>query len=157
VQERNLKTILGILIIFSVVLVFLFFTGFFTGTCTDENCFDASTRDCKPIEYNKHESNNIYVYTIYRSTGENCLFKIFLQSAAPGSDSDLKNLLEGKSMKCSVPKSLLKTTRFDDVDNILSYCHGELKEGIYELLIKRMFGVVIGNINEIRDVVRGVV
>ena len=139
---------------FVACVAILYYLGFFTKVCTSDECFNRALKNCKPVDFVKHTNNNIYLYTIYRSFSEDCSIKISLQSVAPGSDRDIKDLLEGKSMKCSIPRSLLSNRKLDELENMLSYCHGSLKEGIYELVIKRIYGVVIGNINEVRNAVQ---
>ena len=117
-------------------------------TCDDE-CFDEKLRECKFIDFITHKNNNVYRYTIFSSLGNYCKIRVTLERTAPGSDPDIKELLEGKSMECRIPKQLLKTTNLDNIDNFLQYCTGELKEGILELIIKRMYSLIIGNLEEI--------
>ena len=52
-------------------------------------------------------------------------------------------------MKCLVPKNELSNVNFNEVENLLGYCTGSLKEGIYEILIKKMYGIIISNLGEI--------
>ena len=52
-------------------------------------------------------------------------------------------------MSCKIPKTLLAETNLDDLDNILQYCTGELKEGILELIIQKMYTLIIDNLDEI--------
>ena len=155
-KGKTLNRALILIIVFLVVTGILFYFGFFTKACSDDDCFNDAMKFCRPIDYVKNVNNNIYLYTVHRSFGNECSLKISMLSAAPGSDIEVADL-EGKSMRCKIPKSELITTQFEEVDNILGFCTGELKEGIYELIIKRMFGLVIGNIEEIREVVKGVV
>ena len=156
VKTLKPRRIFFALIIFIFVIFVLYYLGFFTKSCSSEDCFDNAVRLCKPVSFVKYTNNNIYAYTIYRSLGEDCIIHISLKSVAPGSDRDIKDLLEGKSMKCSIPKSLLDNRKLDELENMLNYCHGDLKEGIYELIIKRMYGVVIVNIDEVRNTVKGI-
>jgi len=155
-KKEGTKKVLIVFIIFFIILAFFYYSGLFRKTCSTEDCFDDALKKCQPIDYIRNTNNNIYLYTIYRSTSDKCIFQVSLKSVAPGSDRDIKDLLEGKSMKCNVPKSILETTKIDEINNLLNYCHGGLKESIYELIIKKLYGLVIGNINEIRQVVRGI-
>ncbi len=137
--------------LFIIILLVLFFFGVFKKTCFDDNCFGEAVSECKPVEFVKQKNNNLYVYSIGRSFGNECKVNIKLSRVALGSDPDVKELLEGKEMKCKIPKILLKNGDIDHVNNLLQYCSGELKDGILELLIKRMYSRIIGNLDEITE------
>lgn len=149
IKNYNKKILIYFILFIVVLLGILYYFGLFSKECEDNVCFNQALQQCKPIDYVKHTNNNVYFYRIYRSFGEDCSVKVTLVSVSPGSNRDIKDLLEGKSMKCSIPKSLLQDRNLDELENSLEYCHGELKEGIYELIIKRLYGYVIGNLNEI--------
>ena len=155
-KKEDTKKILITFIAFFIIVAIFYYSGLFRKTCSTEDCFDEALKKCRPIDYIRNTNNNIYLYTIYRSSSDKCIFQVSLKSVAPGSDRDIKDLLEGKFMKCNVPKSILEDTKLDEINNLLSYCHGELKEGVYELIIKKIYGLVIGNINEVRRVVKGI-
>ncbi len=59
---------------------------------------------------------------------------------AIGSEPDLVRLLEEKDMKCNVPRSVLIS--LDNMENLLTYCTGELKEGFYQLMLERLYALV---------------
>ena len=52
-------------------------------------------------------------------------------------------------MSCKIPKKELAATNFDNFDNLLSYCHGPLKEGLYEVIIQRMYSLVVSQLGDI--------
>lgn len=68
---------------------------------------------------------------------------------AIGTDLDVKTLLEGKSMTCKIPKSKLSEIELDNMKDLLNYCTGPLKEGMYELLLKRMYALVVSQMSNI--------
>jgi len=144
------KMLLPAIILILIILV-LFYVGIFQKTCISESCFQKSLSECNSAQYIKQKNNNLYVYTITNSINENCNIHIKLEKLAPGSDPDLTRLIEGKSMQCKIPKSMLSKTTLDDLDNVLQYCHGELKEGILELIIQKMYTLIIGNLEEIKE------
>ena len=141
--------------IFIVAVVFLIFVLYFFAPfkkiCTDQSCFNSKYFDCKPVKYHNVKTGNYYTYTIKRSLGSDCTMKIKYVSSAPGTSQDVKDLLEGNSMVCKIPKSLVKTTSIQDNKNLLGYCTGPLKEGMYELIIKKMYSMVIANLNDVLD------
>ena len=52
-------------------------------------------------------------------------------------------------MLCLIPKSELSLININEVENLLKYCTGQLKEGIYEIIIKKMYSIIISNLGEI--------
>ena len=49
-------------------------------------------------------------------------------------------------MECNVPFEITEITNTND---IIDYCSGPLKESIYELIIKKMYGVIAQNLGSI--------
>ncbi len=145
---KNFKNFGVQVFIFLILILILFYFGIFKKTCLDDSCFEKSLSKCSSVQYVKQKNNNLYTYSILNSIMNECKINIKLEKVAPGSDPDIKTL-EGKSMYCKIPKSILTTTNLDNLDNVLQYCHGELKEGILELILKRMYSLVIGNLDEI--------
>ena len=54
-------------------------------------------------------------------------------------------------MTCKIPKKQLPNTNLIEMNNIMEYCSGPLKESLYELIIKRMYELVIINLAEIAE------
>ncbi len=149
-MKAEKKRVYFYLAVFLVVLsIILYYFGLFKGTCEDEKCFHEAASLCSPKKYNQNVNNNIYNYVISRSFGENCKIRVSLDRSAEGTDFDTRGKLEGKSMKCLVPKSELNNVNFNEVENLLGYCTGPLKEGMYEIIIKKMYGIIISNLGEI--------
>ena len=136
-------------IFFIALFIILYYFGVFKTTCDDDACFKDATTFCSPKKYEKSVDNNIYKYVISRSLGENCKIRVSLERSAEGTDFDTKEKLEGKFMECLVPKAELSAVNFNEVENLLGYCTGPLKEGIYEILIKMMYGIIISYLGEI--------
>ena len=149
IHKENVKKLFGFFILLLIIITILFFLGIFKKPCFDEICFQKALEKCKSTEIIRQKSNNLYVYSIFPSLGEDCKIQVTLKRIAPGSDPEIVHLLEGKSMQCKIPRILLQRTDIDNVENILQYCHGELKEGILQLIIKKMYASVIGNLDDI--------
>ncbi len=148
-EKRKFKKILVPILILVIIILILFYLGIFKKSCFDDSCFQKALSECSPTQFINQKNNNLYLYTIEPSVNSHCNINIKLERVAPGSDPDLVRLLDGKSMKCQIPKNILHKTELDELDNILQYCHGELKEGILELIIKKMYTLIIGNLDEI--------
>ena len=148
-QDPKKKKIIGSILIFFSIIIILFIFGIFKKPCFDDLCFQKAVEKCIPAEIAKQKENNLYRYAIFPSIGERCNIQIMLERIAPGSDQELVRLLEKKSMWCEIPRKTLQETDLENVENMLQYCHGELKEGILQLIIQKMYTVIIGNLDEI--------
>lgn len=136
------------------ILLALFVAGYYSGylreDCEqDKKCFDDKLKECKPAQVTIVRNNNAYLYWIGNSLGNNCVINIKLLRVEAGSPPEFKRLLEGKSMKCKIPKKELANLKIEEFDNLMQYCHGELKEGLYELIIERMYSLVVSQLGDI--------
>jgi len=130
-------------------LFLIYFFGIIKPKCTTDSCFNENLKSCTPCYYIRVQNNNIYKYTISRSFGNNCKLTIRNIRVAVGTDLDTKTLIEGKSMKCKVPKTKLKEIELDNMKDLLNYCTGPLKEGIYELLLKKIYSLIVAQMSDI--------
>ena len=146
-SKKRIILICLIAIIFLVLISYYF--GLIKKTCSTEQCFEDAASVCQPVKYFNVINNNIYEYKISRSLGENCKIKISLGKSSIGTDFETKERLEGKSMVCLIPKTELYSVNLNEINNLLRYCTGSLKEGIYEVIIKNMYSVIISNLGEI--------
>lgn len=145
---KTQKTVITIAVIAAIVFLIYFF-GVIKPTCYDKDCFNKKLSKCSPVKYTKLKNNNMYNYKVSRSLLTDCKLQITMERAAPGSELDIKEALEGKSMKCKVPKHLIKTTDLDEFENLIDYCTGPLKEGMYKLMLQRMYGLVVTQMGDI--------
>lgn len=137
-----------IILLFIILLSNIYFFGY-TKSCDTEECFLKAINSCAPVKYDNIVNNNIYVYTIQRSFSNDCKLNVKLERASEGTDFDTRYKLEGKSMTCFIPIKDFLIIDFKEVNNFLKYCSGQLKEGIYEIIIKNMYSIIISNIGEI--------
>jgi len=135
------------IIITSIIVLFVIFLGFFffyKKSCKDEECFNEAMYKCKPATYYGYRNNNLYYYKISRSIGT-CRLNIKVNRMAIGTDLDLVRLLEGKRMKCNIPKNI--DINLNEMENILNYCSGELKEGLLQLMVERLYALVVRDLS----------
>lgn len=129
-------------LIISVVVVLIFGAVFiYKKNCEDEECFNEALYKCSPAKFYGYRNNNLYYYKISRSLLRDCILRVKVQRMAIGTEPDLIRLLERKSMKCNIPKDMKLT--LDKMENLLTYCHGELKEGLYQLMLERLYALVV--------------
>ncbi len=143
------KKILYLLII-AAVIYGLYYFGFIKENCEqDQNCFYEAAKTCKPAKLVMVKNGNYYDYSIKGKRGDSCLAYIKLTRVAPGAALDQKALFEGKDMTCRIPLSELGKTSFAEMKGFIGYCHGTLKEAIYEQIVTKMYGLIIQNMEEI--------
>lgn len=140
--------------VLGAILLALFLAGYYTGylreNCgQDKACFDEKAKECRPAEVTLVKNNNAYLYRIGNSLGKHCDLHITLLRVEAGAAPEFRTLLEGKKMVCKIPKEQLAATNMDEIDSFMQYCHGELKEGLYELIIRRFYENVVGQLSTI--------
>ena len=136
------------------ILLALFVAGYYSGylreDCEqDKACFDEKLKDCSSVQVVTVKNNNAYLYWVGNSLGNTCEVNIKLLRVEAGAAPEFRELLEGKEMSCKIPKEKLSTIKIDEFDNLMQYCHGELKEGLYELIIQRMYELVVSQLGDI--------
>ncbi len=149
-NKDSAKNLVLILILLVIISVSLFFAGILKKNCEqDKECFDSSLKRCSGAVYTSFTNGNIYVYESYPSFSDNCKFKVKVAKATPGAELNLRYSLEGKSMTCILPRSELQEKSFSENDNLAEFCTGPLKEAMYELIVQRMYSLVIANLGNI--------
>ena len=159
-NTKKLKNIPKILFLI-LIIVGLFFGAYYTGITReycgkDINCFSEKAESCKPAEVYLSRSTNVYYYKTTPSFGNKCDLFIKFERAQEGTLQEHKELLEGKSMTCTIPKNEMRELDILEMNNIMQYCTGPLKESLYELIVKRMYELIIVNLGEIAEEARNI-
>ncbi len=144
-------------LLFILLILTIIFFIYHKQECTSKDCFNINLQNCKPSYLFALEENNLYSYTIYRSFGSYCNVEIKLERMATGTNKEYIDLLEGKSMTCKIPKDSLFNLKIDKIDTLLTYCSGQLKEALYEVIIKKLYGSIIQQMGSIMDEINKVV
>ena len=136
------------------IIIFLFFLIFFSGlikkNChSDVICFNSQAYACKSSTVQATINNNLYQFTIYGPSQNNCVIESKLVAMAKGTPQDIVSKIEGKSMICKIPRSILRERSIVDINNVVDYCSGPLKEGLYEILLNRMYTLIVQNLGQI--------
>lgn len=149
---KNLPRLAVLLIIIFGLFLSAYYLGFTREYCgKDEQCFLENSAVCSPADVYISRSNNVYHYMIYPTIRNKCKLVITFERAQEGTSPEHIQLLEGKSMTCFIPKDNLRAVNPIDMNNVIDYCSGPLKEGLYELIIKRMYEFVVINIEDIAE------
>lgn len=145
-----------IVLVICLLVLSLFYTGVIKKKCgRDKDCFNKALKSCSAATYLSIRNNNAYIHSIKGKSGDKCILVIKMEHMAAGTDLELIELLEGKSMVCRIPKDTLDVEDLEDIEDLVHYCTGPLKEGMYELIIEKLYGLIIQNmgdvINEMKD------
>jgi len=141
--EKNGLWYLILVIIFIALVLYVY-----PQECKDEDCFSKALSSCDRARFVNVEQGNTVEYNIgwgFRT----CKLNVEIKEVNKGTTSKLVKALEGKSMKCRIPKNELKLTTFKSFEDIIDYCSGSLKEGLYTVMIERMYVLItreLGNI-----------
>lgn len=142
--------ILTILLVISLIGYIIFFSNIIKRDCgNDVNCFNQASMKCSGAKLEALKDTNVYEYTIFGQVKGNCIIGIKLKKMAVGTPVSLVKKIEGKSMECGLPVGLLQEKSLDEMDNLVDYCSGRLKESIYEVLIDKMYALIIKNMANI--------
>jgi len=135
--------------IFLIVFVIGYYTGYFRNDCgQDKACFNERFAKCRAAEYISAKQNNVYSYNSYPGVGGDCNLKVTLKRVVVGAPVEFKDL-EGRSMLCKIPKSELSSVDLDKMTDLIKLCSGELKEGLYEIIIQRMYSLMISQMDDV--------
>lgn len=144
--------LMGRLAIVGGIFLVLFLLGYYTGYLRqhcgqDAVCFEERAHACRPTNLLVVQQNTVYAYGIGSSIGD-CHLSVTLKRVDAGAPVEFQRL-EGKKMTCSIPKKELEGFTVEGFDQYMQYCHGLLKEGLYELLLTRVYSHLIGNMDDV--------
>lgn len=137
----------GIIISLSILAVILliagiYFTWFFTYTCTTMECFQANQIKCAKATVLRETDTTRWSYIIKGKQNNLCVIEATVLKVKEGQIDRIN--LEGNSMDCSLP---LGSKVFPESD--LDKCHGILKEEIQQIIITNAHAQIIANIGKV--------
>ena len=142
-EERkypNLKWfVILVVVVISIFLVWLIFYSF--DDCKTQECFDEHLKDCSRSVFVGGDEM-IFMYTIMGESGSACEVAVELLQGELNSEDSLK--LENQEMVCMLPKGVVVAPSED-----ISKCHGLLKEGLQDLMIKKLHIYLVKNLGRI--------
>lgn len=142
--------ILGVIVIVLVVLALIFV--FYEKDCTgDVECFNRAFSSCSKAKFELIKGGNLYSYQIRGGLISDCTIDITLVRMAAGSDANLVERFEGKSMRCKLPSTEISGKSFEEMTDLADYCTGPLKEEMYKMIIERMYAYLIENLGTISE------
>ncbi|MEK6904072.1 MAG: hypothetical protein AABW87_00595 [Nanoarchaeota archaeon] len=144
--------IIGLIFVAALVI---YTSGVIKKDCgRDKVCFKEHFMECKTAKLISIKNDNVYSYTIGSSFGSDCNMYVRMERIALGSDPQFEKMLEGREMTCSIPRQQIREVDVDNLNSFIDYCQGELKEGLYELIIQRMYTLVVKELGSIIEQAR---
>jgi len=139
IVRMALGIVLIALILFTIYFVFANFIFF--KRCSTNECFQSQLVKCSRAKY-LAEGKTVYEYFISEKYKGECIVRVrFIKGDF--SDSDMKKLV-GKEMECYIPLGAVIAPE-SDINN----CHGDLKEVLQDVIIKRMNIYIMENLGKI--------
>ena len=145
-METHYKWVIGIAIVFTIIAI-IFFPG--KNCQNDEQCINDRAKECARATAQITVDGNLQQYTIKSDKKDTCLLEIEMITVGDDAEQKIKDLLENKAMVCEIPKQILQEVSLTDIDHISDYCTGQLKEALQEILIEKLYSVIIANLGQI--------
>ncbi len=138
-----------------LVLIIGIWLIFKTKSCDTVYCFENAIRDCDKAKITLDDESSIIFYEIMGKEDGNCRLYIRVQKLTDISEENAE-LFKDADMVCDIPKDEFIRMGMDDMMDNLEYCHGKLKEAIYEVTLKELYGLVTRDMGNVLKEIRGV-
>ena len=133
-----------------IVVIFLamWFLFFYYDECESWSCFNEYLEGCDRVKF-IGGVDMIYEYTVEGRAGSACEVGVQLLQGRLNNQDSIK--LEGHEMTCMLPRGVVMIPESD-----IGRCHGLLKEGLQDLVIKKLHTYLVQNLGRINLEVLGV-
>lgn len=132
------------LIVFVVLAVIIYVVWFFFfsySSCGNWDCFNNRLEKCERVKF-IGGTDMIFEYSVLRKSGDSCDVRVELLQGELNNQDSLA--LEKKEMVCSLPKGVIMLP-----ESNIGYCHGLLKEGLQDLIIKELHSTLVQNLGRL--------
>lgn len=133
------KWIVFVVLIGLVLLGWNFFFSY--DDCRDSACFNEKLADCDRARFIGGDEM-IFEYVIKGKSGGNCEVVVTLLQGELNNAESIK--LENQAMTCSLPLGAVVAPESD-----INVCHGMLKEGLQDLIIKKLHTYLVQNLGRL--------
>ena len=140
VGKFNWRKVVGVVVF--VALLGVGWLAFFSyDSCRDQACFDSNLRGCDRAEFVSGD-DMIFKYMILGKEDGACEVEVeLLQGELNNADSQK---LERQKMTCMLPLGAVVVPESD-----ISVCHGLLKEGLQDLIIRKLHTYLVQNLGRL--------
>ncbi len=134
-------------IVIAGVIWSVWFVFFSYDHCRNRSCFDTHLKSCERAIF-IGGSDSIFRYTINGKSGDGCSVDVKLLQGKLDNMDSMK--LEGKTMTCLLPFGVVVSP-----ESNINVCHGLLKEGLQDLIIRNMHSYLVQNLGRLNLAVTG--
>ncbi len=133
------KFFVGVVLIGFIWSVWFLFFSY--ENCSNDTCFEENLKECDKAKFISGD-DMIFEYVIKGKSGDECEVDVMLlQGELNNADS---GKLEGQSMTCMLPLGAMVAPESDMGD-----CHGLLKEGLQDLVIRKLHTYLVQNLGRL--------
>lgn len=114
----------------------------------DEDCFNNLASECKRAKVDIIREGILYEYKTngFNLFTKECQLDVSVKKVV-SNNPEIITSFSGAEMSCMIPReSIIELTKSDQ---ILRFCHGTLKEALYELTINRLYTLVVGDLGSL--------
>jgi hypothetical protein len=144
-KQLNIKAILALICVVLIISTVAYIV-FYKPKCLNQQCFLNSIWKCKKVTFLDVRDNATWNYVVQGSNNGGC--NVYVEPIRLKTDVETANAMVGKSMVCNIPKEVGGSF---SPETKIEYCHGELKEAIQDLIIKKMHLFIVQNIGQINQ------
>jgi len=133
---------LGVIVILLVVVlgaVWFYFFGY--GECETWDCFNENLKICNKVKF-VGGTDMIFEYTIKGASEGECRVDVELLMGELNNQDSIR--LERQKMTCMLPEKVVMIP-----ESNIGRCHGLLKEGLQDLVIKKLHTYLVQNLGQI--------
>lgn len=143
------RWILGLALLIALLIVVVWFLFFSYSKCETWECFNENLRKCDKVKF-VGGTDMIFEYTIKGTSGDECEVEVELLMGELSNQDSIK--LEHQKMICMLPEKVVMIP-----ESNIGRCHGLLKEGLQDLVIKKLHTYIVQNLGKINlEFVKGV-
>ena len=135
------KLVLVLVLLGVVVLAVLWFWFFSYGECDSWDCFNENLRKCDRVKF-VGGTDMIFEYTIKGASSGECEVEVELLMGELNNQNSIR--LEHQMMTCMLPEKVVMVP-----ESNIGNCHGLLKEGLQDLVIKKLHTYLVQNLGKI--------
>ena len=145
ISEKKVIAIIILLVLFISVMIITT-----TKNCgSNDSCFDKSAKICSIAKVITRSNDNIYKYQVLGRKSNDCVIEVTLVKLSETQSKDLRDALDGRNMKCRIPREILREKSIKDLQNLNDYCTGDLKEAILEITLDKMYDLIVKNFGQV--------
>ncbi len=140
-DRRSVWTSWVFLLVIALVGVAVFFLFFSYDECKDRECFEEALAGCDRVKFVGGEGM-VFEYIIKGKSGDFCEVDVVLLQGDLDSADSMN--LEGRKMSCMLPEGVVVSP-----ENDIGNCHGLLKEGLQDLVIRKLHSYLVQNLGRL--------